>query len=398
MYHFLLPQLMLWSNLAVGSCYSILLSESIMPSFEQAFKSSYSRIIYLSISSLYFLASCGGFSSSITNYEKICQPQKSHPQVSYIVQQSQGDTIEEARKRASAELTRQLSAELRSELIVTSQSGQTADSSSVSDQVKEKVELFTHFKHAELIKPIAKCEYCLADHCQSSVALKRDELARRLVKEINSDVKRLKASAQDLNPQTSLLRFTQAWYIAQASSQRIEPTLNQLKVIQRITKDLLEIESLMKDAQKQRAQREENLWIGISNFDLRSKGQFKVPNVIQEALKGGFSQALETMGLKYWAQENCPVSDSQQDVIMMTPSGELHCSLGFIGPQCKLQLGISLSLCHQGKLSDDVWNKLKLVGVHPRDTQGALDKLLKSIKEADFSAPLSKSLSPFIIL
>ena len=65
-------------------------------------------------------------------------------------------------------------------------------------------------KHAELIKPITKCEYCIADLCQSSVALQRDELARRLVKEINTDVKRLKASAQDLNPQTSLLRFTQA--------------------------------------------------------------------------------------------------------------------------------------------------------------------------------------------
>ena len=122
MYHFLLPQLMLWSNRAVGSCHStlqsILLSESIMSSFEQAFKSSYSRIIYLSIASLYFLASCGGFSSSITDYENTCQSQKSHPQSSYIVQKSQGDTVEEARKRASAELTRQLSAELRSELIV----------------------------------------------------------------------------------------------------------------------------------------------------------------------------------------------------------------------------------------------------------------------------------------
>ena len=366
---------------------------------DQAYKLSHYFVLFSSLLSLLFLGGCGGAVSSTTASNASCHISKSHPQLNYMVERAQGASIEQARKRASAELTRQLSAELKSELVVTSQSGQDSSNSSLTnDQVHERVELYTHFKHAELINPVTKCESCSHQLCQSTVVLDRDELGRRLVKEINADIKRLKTSAQDLSPQSSLLRFTQAWYIAQAASQRIEPSLNQLKVIQRMTKDLLMIESLMKGAQQQRAQREERLWIGMTELNLNFKGQTQVPKAIQEVIKGRFSQALETMGLKYWTKENCPASDSGQDVIMMTPSGEIQCSLGFIGPQCKLQLGISLSLCSQGKLSEDVWSKLKLIGVHPHDTQGALDKLLKSIKTSDFSAPLSKSLSPFIIL
>ncbi len=367
--------------------------------YDQVYPTKHQLFLCLVFISLCVFQACGGGQQTYSELTQACKIQKSHPKATYLTETAQGLTLQEARDKASAELTRQLSAELKSELIVTSQnSSHSGQATQAQDQVQERVELYTHFKHAELIKAVAKCEFCQAESCQSTVALHRDQLARRLAKEINADVKRLKTSAQDLHPDSSLLRFTQAWYIAQASSQRIEPILNQLKIIERITEDLITIEALMKDAQKQRAQREENLWIGFNKLDISFKGQERLPQAIQEGLMGRFSQALETMGLKKWTQESCPSHKNGQDVIMLTPTGTLSCSLGFIGPQCKLQLGIKLNLCHKGKLGEDSWSRLKLVGVHPHETQGALDKLLKSIKSTDLSAPLSKSLSPFIIL
>jgi hypothetical protein len=353
------------------------------------------QLHYIAIITVSLLA-CGGGGSqhSVLNQSSIqhCPTTRSHPDSDYLIEHSEGASLEAARAQATTELTRRLSAELRSEVTVIS----STNSKSGGDQVQERVEVSSHFRHAELIKPIGQCEQCSGQVCSSAVALNRDEIAHRLLKEVNVDIKRLKESAKDLKAGSPLLRFTQAWYTAQAASQRIEPTLNQLKLIQRITPELQQIELLMNQAHQERAAREERLWIGVNPSVIDFNEQ--MPKLLEEGIQGRFGKAFETLGLKRWPESTCPTQEQTKDVLMITPVGQMRCSLGFLGPECRLKLGIKVDLCHEGAVAEDTWNALKIAGVHPREMTGAVNKLVRSLDQLDFSASLSKSLSPFIIL
>ena len=340
------------------------------------------------------LSACGSIAanSSESSTGTNCNVSKTHPDSQYLTETAEAQTIEKARERATAELSRRLSAEIRSEVTVQTKQ----DDRGSIDDVQEKVKVSSYFKHAEIIKQIKKCTLCNGSTCQSTVALHRDELAQRLVQSINVDVKRLQEAAKDLQANTPLLRFTQAWYLAQAAHKRISPVLNKLKLIRRITPEIKEAESMMAKATQERAQREERLWVIIKKLDLVT--QQKDSSLISDAIYGRLSKATETLGLKLWAQTDCPTGDEQKDVLTLQPKGSLSCNLGLVGPQCRLKVAINISLCQQGTLSEDNWSELKLVGVHTRETKGAVTKLIQSITQQDFSSVLAKSLSPFVIL
>lgn len=339
---------------------------------------------------------CGTIPQGGTLIDKasMCRVEKSHPDRNYMVEFAEGSTVEEARDRASAALTRRLSAELRSEVSV-----KTAERSGVQvDDVQESVQVSSHFEHAELIKPIKRCESCIGKNCASAVFLQRDELAARLIKSISPELKRLTEALKDLKPESHLLRFTQAWYLSQASAKRVEPIIEQLKIIHRSSPELEGAEQGIEHARRERALREERLWIVVDHPEIDS--QETLPESLREGLKGRISKGLETLGLKQSTARMCPSEhqDNTGDFIRIEPKGSLSCTLGLIGPQCRLKLSIRLSLCGAGELSEDSWSGLKLIGVHTRDQLGAINGLLKNLEESDLSSHLSKSLSPFIIL
>ncbi len=340
------------------------------------------------------LTACGGgLPKSTSQGETHCPHQQSHPHHDFLIEEADASSIALARERASAELTRRMSAELRSEVKV-----QTIGTGRhQQDSVQERVSISSNFQHAELIRPIKQCERCSTGSCISVVAINRDELARRLLQTITPDLKRLLAAVQDLKAESPLLRFTQSWYIAQAAMKRMDPILNQLKLIERITKELQSAERLMKSATTERANREERLWIGINRPQF--KGEEAPIQSLSEGVEGRLVKAIETLGQKRWTSDTCPDPLRESaEVIMLSPRGALSCSLGLIGPQCQLKLSVEMNLCHHGKLAEENWTEIKIIGVHTRETGAAINKLLKTLGRADLSGVLSKSLSPFIIL
>ena len=357
---------------------------------------SYLRAFIITSTLTSFFLGCGSANTSAslsTEFTK-CQTQKTHPNRQYLIEQAEGHTISEARIRASTALTRRLSAEIRSEVSVKT----VERSGSQVDDVQESVRVSSHFEHAELIRPLKRCERCIEDACSSAVYLNRDELAARLLTSISPELKRLNEALKDLKPQSELLRFTQAWYLSQASAKKIEPISEQLKLIERSSAELEAAERGIDQARKERAAREERLWIIVDQPKILSEEE--LPPTLSEGLTGSISRALETLGLKQSSEEQCPVNNttSDQDYLKLSPRGSLSCTLGLIGPQCQLKLSVNLSLCGAGVLGEDSWSQVKLIGVHTRDQQGAINALLKNLGKTNLSAAMSKSISPFIIL
>ena len=145
----------------------------------------------------------------------------------------------------------------------------TIEGQRVADDVKEASGLI--YEHAELIRPIERCERCEGSLCSSAVSLGRDVLATRLLKSISPDLKRLSEALNDLNPKSALLRFTQAWYLSQASAKRIEPVSEQLQIIGRSSPELEEAKRGIERAREERAAREERLWIIVSPPQVKSE-------------------------------------------------------------------------------------------------------------------------------
>ena len=337
---------------------------------------------------------CGGVGTQ--GLTTPCAHLKSHPRARYLLTQSEGPTLREARRSASAELARHLSAEVRAEVAVRG----VARNGETSEEITERIEVSTHFKHGELIKPLPQCELCSGDLCITTVALNRDRAAQRLVREINPDVQMLYKATRDLKRSVPLLRFTQAWYQAQAAYHRIKPTLNQLRVLGRMSHELSSADQLMKRASQEVAQRSKRLWVAIAPLQLVNRTS--PPQGLPEVVDGQFSKALESLKLKRWGQAECPTAPTPDqggpvEVLRLSPQGELKCTLGLIGPQCLLSLGVSVELCPQQQLTQSEWSDLKLVGVHPRDPNRALIKLNQSVNRASLSAVLKHTLSPFII-
>lgn len=334
---------------------------------------------------------CGADPAPRSKSSTRCSTSKTHPQSRFLTQEGHGVSIEEARRRASAELSRRLSAEVRS--LVTVKSSQR--NGEVKEEVDEEIEVSARFKHGELLRSISGCETCTGDRCQSVIALDRDELTARLLQGNEADIQTLARSAIDLTEETDLLRFTQAWRLAYAAHRRLQPTLNQLRVIGRSTRELEDAQEMMREAAKVRAKRQEQLWIDIKTP--------RIPDAnpsTGEGLTHAFSTALDQIGLKRWDRGGCP-EDRGVDVITISPHGALSCRLGLIGPQCELKLGVSVSRCLDGveqDLTEADWSDLRVVGVHPREQRVALDQLAHSLKDLDLKAAITRTLAPFILL
>ena len=87
-------------------------------------------------------------------------------------------------------------------------------------------------------------------------------------------------------------------------------------------------------------------------------------------------------------------------MIRLTPRGELTCKLGFVGPQCELNLSVKLEGCSGSTLTpltEVNWSELRLIGAHSRSAQIALTRLEVALKAQDLSALLKRTLSPFVL-
>ena len=141
-------------------------------------------IIISALTSLFLGCGSAYTSTSLSSGLSKCKTQRTHPNQRYLIEYSEGQTISAARDRASAALTRRLNAEIRSEVSV-----KTVEQSGTQvDDVQESVRVSSHFEHAELIRPLERCERCIEDACSSVVYLNRDELATRLLKSISPEL------------------------------------------------------------------------------------------------------------------------------------------------------------------------------------------------------------------
>lgn len=341
------------------------------------------------------LSSCGGGAAQRAELTQ-CHQLKSYPKRDYLTAQSDGSTIEEARRRAITQISRRVSAEVRS---LVELSGETQGDQS-SEKVTEQIEVSTHFKYAELFKPLASCEGCGGELCLSTVVLSRDQAATRIIQDMGEALQLLSAATQDLREETPLLRFTQAWRRAQEARTWLLPLLNQVRALGRETPSLRGAEKTLERASQVRALRDKRLWVQVLPLTLKGEPISGAQReALQDVIDGRFSEALGALKIKRWTEPACPSSDGESlDVIMIAPSGALRCALGFVGPECHLTLGVNVTLCPQKLLTQDEWGSVRLVGVHPRETQRAISELIRSIQKSDISEALAKSLSPFLIL
>jgi hypothetical protein len=358
--------------------------------------------IYLILTSFLLFSGCGSSGSKELRERGrgsalSCRALLKYPTSDYFHMKGEGRTLQEADDRGRAEISRIISSEIAAKVSVSAQQGGSQD----QEQISEEIQVSTRFAHAELIKSIKKCSRCRDGLCEVRLILNRSSVANRLVSELGPDAKRFSQSTSDLTEDASILRFSQAWYVAHGSYQRMRPLLNQLKVIGRMPAHLIRAESEMRSAQAIKAKRYQRLWVLVSPLELNPS---PIPATgLRSAVSGRLSQAIETLGLKVWPHTGCPSKEersasSPPEVIEVTPRGVLKCALGFIGPQCQLAMNVTLSMCPEQRLGSEDWSHLKLAGVHPQDQAVALKRLVQRVSQQDFTQALAKAISPFIVL
>ena len=334
--------------------------------------------------------------------KKAC-PQKSNYGAGYLLEKGEGSTIEEATQRAHAEISRFISSEIQSLLVATSEIG--SGTNQTKEELQEEIRLSSRFEHAELIQNIDACSLCDQGLCSVYAYLATGEAAKRIKDGIQNDLSRLIKATSDLNAQTPLLRFSQAWQEAQGAYDRIRPQFNQLEVLGALTSDLKQAKETMKKAYQLKENRKAKLAIMLKPLTLEKFvgnqiDQVQASDLVNASLQSAMNKSLTQAGLKRWDQSDCPNGD-QAEVMVLAPRGDLICSLGAVGPQCILKLRANLSLCQNSALTDlgEIdWSQTPLNGVHSNDYQFAIQRLLKGLSEEKIKGPLMKALSNVVIL
>ena len=349
---------------------------------------------------LMLLMGCGGAGRSAPS-EACPEALRAYPSGKYLVAIGGGPTLKDAERAAQAELASQISARLSSELTI---SAAQSTSGAERQEVTQDLRVLSSFAHAELMKTVPACSSCSASACEATVTLDRDEAASRIIKELGPDVDRLTTSLKDLTLASSLLTFTPAWHVARGAYDRLRPQLNQLEVIGRLPKALSGVDSALKASQRVKAQRLQRLAVWVQPLQAQGEAgplssEERAP--IEAALRERLNASIEQIGLRAWGQKGCP-ERRDAEVFIVAPTARQRCTLGYVGPQCTLELSVELSLCPSEaeptlrSLGSAEWSGLKLVGVHPQDEAEALKRLIGSITRKDLTPHLARILAPFV--
>jgi hypothetical protein len=320
------------------------------------------------------------------------------PKANYMRIKGEGENIKQAIRQGKSEISRILSAQIDSIVELKAQQ----NSKEIIETVTENIKVSTQFQHAELIKTIPQCKACTDDgQCYAWLTLSRHAVAQRLESDIIEDVALLHKATQKLQISTPILIFSQAWYQSHAIRQSLRPILNQLKVLGRMSPKLIQVEALMTRSAQMKAQRFEKLRILMHSPSIniqQPEVSNQIKTQIKEVLGVQIQKALTHWHLKPWKEVACPTSTKEYDVLELKPNTHISCQLGLIGPQCKLDLSLAISLCnHSPTLSNHHSNK-QWTAVHTHHVTRALQKLVKQLEQQDFSILLHKSLSPLIAL
>lgn len=320
------------------------------------------------------------------------------PRTNYMRIKGEGKSIKQAIKHGKSEISRILSAQIDSTVELKAEQ----NSKEVIETVTENIKVSTQFQHAELIKTIPQCKACTDDgQCYAWLTLSRHTVAKRLESDIIEDVALLHKATQKLQISTPILIFSQAWYQSHAIRQSLRPILNQLKVLGRMSPQLIQVEALMTRSAQMKAQRFEKLRI-LMHAPSISIQQSEVSKPIKTQIKAvlgvQMQKALTHWHLKPWKEVVCPTSAKDYDVLELKPNAYISCQLGLIGPQCKLSVSIAISLCNHAPTLNDYHSDKQWTAVHTRHVTRALQKLVKQLEQEDFSILLHKSLSPLIAL
>jgi len=350
---------------------------------------------------LMFLAGCGGSERGARSSEACPEALRGYPSSTHMVATGGGATLKDAERAAQAELASQISARLSAELTI---SASQSTSGAERQEVTQDLRVSSSFAHAELMKTAPACSRCSTNGCEATVTLDRDEAATRIIKELGPDVDRLTTALKDLTLSSPLLTFTPAWHVARGAYERLRPQLNQLEVIGRLPKALSGVDSALKASQRTKAQRLQRLAVWV--YPLQAMGdtgplsaEERAP--IEAALRERLNASIEQVGLRVWGQSRCPTG-LDLEVLVVAPTAKQSCTLGYVGPQCALELAVELSLCPSEaepstrSLSSAEWSALKLIGVHPQDEAEALKRLVASITRKDLTPHLARLLAPFV--
>ena len=355
-----------------------------------------------------FLSACHSlphiFSTSHqqTHHKQLCHRSLSRfPASHYLRMQGQGSSITKATQSAQSEIARILSAQINS--VIEVQASQSQDQS--SESVHENIQISTHFKHAELIKSIPQCQVCTqSDQCSTWVTLSKQNLAQRIELNIADDLSRLNKAVQQINMQTPLLLFSQSWYQAHHIYQKLMPEINQLKVLGFMSPQMLTIErkmSLATSIQAKRFAQVRFLLHASSVHTQQDQAIHPFQNQLQSIIQAQLQKALGIWHLKPWKMSQCPkphTTEAQIDVVQLYPHTHISCRLGFLGPQCHMNLSVAMSLCNQKFTRHDQNRIVQWKAVHPHHVNHAMRKLLQQIEGKNLKDLIYHSISPIIAL
>ena len=362
-----------------------------------------------------FLFACsakgGGRAQKDRRFQRLTKrcPRAPQPAEAWLTAVGFGTNRESAQREAKAELSRQISSEIHSQLSVRSREQSSGrEGARHEEEVREEITILTRFAHGTLIRPIKRCEICLErtreqSHCLSWVGLKKSEAAEKIRGEVQSASRVLESSLSRLESSPSLPTARQAWRRIMQSYPRWHAAQPQLIVLGGQSEEERALERRLGEAQRAREARLGALRVYLAPFNFSDRASPQESERLLGAQRGGapsavhrqlsaqlraaLTELISGVGLQLGREKRCPSARSAALVpegVWLQPKLSLSCKLGPVGPVCQLAGELSAGLCPaQGRvLTRAAIGGRALTGVHPSRVEVARQRLLERLQSA----------------
>ena len=357
----------------------------------------------LLLCALSFACARGTEELDLARFQRLTQscPRSPVPGRDWLVSLGLGEDAAEARREASAELSRKISSELRSVLLVRSQERSSTRAGVEGEEVvREEITLSTSFEHGELIRPIQSCELCLnkperSPRCLSWVSLQRSAAAETIRAEIRPLQQILEGSLARLAERPSLPTMQQAWRRIGEALPGWRAKLPQLQILGGMSEEEGGLIEELAEARSAREARLAGLRIYLLPLRLEEEGRREAPRlleggsadgdggVLEAQLRGALGEAVSRLSLQLGEAARCPAQGAAaEEGLWVAPTAHIGCELGQVGPVCRLSGELAAGLCTQrGRALTEVsFGGRSFTGVHPARVEIARARLIERLK------------------
>ena len=290
---------------------------------------------------------------------------------------------------ARAKVAEQIRSQLRSTLTVET-SENSAGAGSSSARIHSEVEAKTDFAHGELIETVPDGTRCEGERCSAIAVLERTRLVERLdaryaVERGGFDAAATAAEGPDAEEPG---HFARNYRAAARSFGELRAIAREIRVVARRNHEPYEADRTRFEvlaATRARRLAETKVTLLLAGIE---------PAELREPLSQAFAGAFGALGVHAAPGEIC------DDGLAFEPTASMACTLGHLGPSCRLALTGRMRRCDTGRaaLGDIDFSAVNLRGVHPSGEPQARRRLIEKIGSEAFVEPLRAGLRPVLPL